>query len=60
LNHKHIIQADFIDCSVDSQTKEIINFIVMEYAQNGELFEIIDKSGQFTEKLARYFFKQIL
>lgn len=38
----------------------MVNFIVMEYATNGELFEIIDKSGQFNEKLARYFFKQIL
>jgi hypothetical protein len=28
----------------------------MELADNGELFDIIDKSGKFSEKLARHYF----
>lgn len=32
----------------------------MENAKEGELFDMVANSGKFTEKTARYFFKQIL
>ena len=35
-------------------------FIAMEYAQEGELFEYILKSGRFSEPTARFYFKQLV
>ena len=31
-------------------------FIIMEYAENGELFSLISSTGKFSEDVARYFF----
>ena len=35
-------------------------FILMEYAENGELFDLISSTGKFSEDVARYFFIQLL
>ena len=35
-------------------------FIVMDYAQEGEIFDIIFNTGRFEEPVARYFMIQIL
>lgn len=35
-------------------------FIIMEYAENGELFSLISSTGKFSEDVARYFFIQLL
>jgi serine/threonine protein kinase len=35
-------------------------FILMEFAENGELFDFISNTGKFSEPTARYFFMQIL
>lgn len=35
-------------------------FIVMEYAEHGELFDMLSNTGKFSEETARYFFKQLL
>ena len=40
----------------DSNESFLTRFIVMELAENGELFDIISKSGKFSEKLARHYF----
>lgn len=37
-----------------------INLIVLEYAENGELFKYIAETGSFAESTARYYFKQLL
>ena len=34
--------------------------MVMELAQNGDLFDVVAKAGRFSENTARYFFKQII
>jgi len=35
-------------------------FVVMEYVQNGELFELIAKKGKLPENEARFYFQQII
>ena len=37
--------------------KRKITYIVMEYADNGELYDYVFLTGKFSEKTARYFFK---
>lgn len=37
-----------------------VNFIVLELATGGEIYDIVAMSGKFTEDLARYIFKQML
>jgi Serine/threonine protein kinase len=36
------------------------NYIVLEHAENGELFDFIEKSGRFPEPLARHFFRELI
>ena len=42
----------------DNNVKETksVNFIVLELAEGGELFDFIANTGRFGESLARYFF----
>jgi serine/threonine protein kinase len=37
-----------------------VNYIVLEIAQGGELFDFIAQSGRFSEPLARHFFKEFM
>ena len=37
-----------------------VNYIVLEIAQGGELFDFIAMSGRFEEPLARHFFKEFM
>jgi serine/threonine protein kinase len=37
-----------------------VNYIAMEYAENGEIFDFIAESGKFTEPEARYYFHQLI
>jgi serine/threonine protein kinase len=39
----------------DGTTPQEVLFIVMEFAQEGELFEWISNTGRFSEPTARYF-----
>jgi serine/threonine protein kinase len=34
--------------------------MVMDLAQNGDLFDVVAKAGSLSESTARHFFKQIL
>lgn len=43
----------------NGKSKEVL-YIALELAQAGELFDFISISGEFSEQLARYFFKQLL
>ena len=40
-----------------SGNKRSVNFIVLELATGGELFDLIVKSGCFDETMARHYFK---
>jgi len=44
----------------DGTTPSEVLFILMEYAPEGELFDMIANSGKFSESTARYFFMQLL
>lgn len=37
-----------------------VNYMCIEYAEGGELFEYISETGAFTENEVRYFFRQII
>jgi MAP/microtubule affinity-regulating kinase len=54
LHHPHIIHVD----EVFEDEDQI--YIVMEYANGGELFDYIVSKGLLKEKEARFFFRQIL
>ena len=38
---------------------KVVNYIVLELAHGGELFDFIANTGMFGESLARYFFIQL-
>ena len=38
----------------------MVDYIVLELAKGGEVFDFIANSGKFSERVARYFFKQFL
>jgi len=40
----------------NNQTREI-DYLALELAENGELFDYISETGRFSEREARYFFR---
>mmetsp|Transcript_20806 Transcript_20806/g.24041 ORF Transcript_20806/g.24041 Transcript_20806/m.24041 type:complete len:422 (-) Transcript_20806:85-1350(-) len=64
LQHPNIVKLiDYSDKSVaikDDGSELPVNYIVMEYAENGEIFDFIAESGKFSEPEARYYFHQLL
>lgn len=51
VNHPNILKLiDYSD----------VNFLALEYAENGELLEYIAETGSFSEINARYFFHQLI
>lgn len=64
LKHENIIQVraigrGLIDKNKGEPPREVV-YIVMEFAEEGELFDTICNTGKFSEPLARYYFQQIL
>jgi len=37
-----------------------VTYMILEYAEGGDLFNYVQTTGRFSEKLARHFFLQIL
>lgn len=37
-----------------------VYFIVLEFVEYGDLFSLIEQRGEFSERVARFFFKQLL
>lgn len=64
LHHPHIISTKAVGRGPydkqDGSAPTDVLFMVLEFAQEGELFDMISNSGKFSEPTARYFFKQIL
>lgn len=63
LDHPNIIKL--IDYStttpVIKKNKTVeVNFLALEYAENGEIMDYISKTGSFAESTARYFFLQLM
>lgn len=63
LNHINII--NLIECKAgeyikrNGQVKKVY-YIVLEYAQGGELFEYVANTDRFSESVCRTYFKQLL
>lgn len=63
LNHENIIkQIEFGVGTYEKSSgkKTEVQFIVLELAIGGELFDFVAISGRFEEPLARYFFSQFM
>jgi len=64
LNHLNIIRlVDYSDKSTaikENGSKINVNYIAMEYAENGELFDYVAQTGKFSEPEARFYFHQLI
>lgn len=68
LSHENIINqieygtGQVVNTGADGIVKntKAVNFIVLELAEGGELFDFIANTGRFGESLARYFFIQFM
>jgi serine/threonine-protein kinase Chk1 len=64
MKHDYIINMravgrGFYDKYDGSKPEEIL-FIIMDFASEGEIFDIISNTGAFSEETARYYFIQII
>jgi serine/threonine protein kinase len=64
MKHDYIINIraagrGFYDKFDGSKPEEIL-FIIMDFASEGEIFDIISNTGAFSEETARYYFIQII
>lgn len=60
---KHVIKQ--LKFGTDTWTKangtqKIVDYIVLEYAEGGELFDFVADTGRLDENMTRYYFKQLL
>ena len=63
LEHPHIVKIfEWKQGLLEHPSKgnKVVNFIVLEFLPNGELFDLICLGGRLSEDCARYFFKQLL
>jgi serine/threonine protein kinase len=63
LNHKNIVNLVKVSeqgtySSKGSQKK--VAYVALELVSGGELFDWVSNSGEFSEPVARYYFKQLL
>jgi serine/threonine protein kinase len=63
LDHKHIV--DYLEWGRSDYVKKgkaarEVDFIALELASGGELFDFVSNSGPFDEDVARYFFHQFM
>lgn len=64
LDHPNILKV--IDYSEKAQAQKrngkslTVNYIAIEYAKRGEIFDYIAETGRFSEKVARFYFHQII
>lgn len=64
LNHPNLVKmVGYSDSSVaikEDGSELPVNYIAMEYAENGEIFDFIAESGKFSEREARFYFHQLI
>ena len=48
-----------LDLLNGSKPTEVL-YIIMDFVENGELFNIVESTGKFSEPTARYYFRQLL
>ena len=62
LNHFNIIEIkdSGFQTLKNSSTEKEVYFIALEYATKGELIDFIYSTGKFEEKVARYFFRELI
>jgi len=64
LNHAYVLNV-IETCKegklekADGRVKDVL-YVVLELAQGGELFDFLMETGKFGEKLARYYFRQMI
>jgi len=62
LNHSNVIQT--IEYGTDyyhkKGNKKQVDYIILELAQGGEVFDFIAMTGRFEERVARYYFTQFM
>lgn len=62
--HPNIVRmidySDDSDAIKEDGSKLPVNYIAMEYAENGEIFDFIAESGKFSEREARFYFHQLI
>lgn len=64
LDHPNIIRL--LDCSDKATAKKKdgrsmnINYMALEYAENGEIFDYVAETGAFKEPMARFYFHQLI
>ena len=62
VEHPNVIKI--IECGEDDYIKPTItkrvNYIIVQHAAGGELFDFISDTGRFPEPLARYYFRQFM
>lgn len=62
LDHKHItrlVDHGYADLTSKGKSNEVF-YIALEVCAGGELFDFISMTGSFTERVARYYFLQLL
>jgi len=62
--HNHVVQIVHVSVmgkyqKPNGKIKNVI-YYVMKYAEYGELFEILQKTTSFSERIARYYFRQLI
>jgi serine/threonine protein kinase len=60
MKHDYIINIKAVGRGLynklDGSKPEDILFIIMDFASEGEIFDIISNTGPFSEEIARYYF----
>jgi serine/threonine-protein kinase Chk1 len=59
LNLTKLVDSGTAKFATSKNSKDVF-YIAIELARGGVLFDFIDLTGQFTEKVARYFFHQLI
>ena len=62
-NHENVLRYIYSgegEYVKDNGKTKTVNFLVLEIAEGGEIFDFVATTGAFSEREARYYFKQIL
>ena len=64
LDHPHIVKYyEFSEASIMKKTngkEATVAYIAQEPIMGGELYQYVNSTGAFSERLCRYFFKQMI